>query len=206
MPAPEEPQAPAFFDADAPEKLRQLAQLQGGRGYLPAKRLAPRVISQQNAWLMTDIMTDVVLRGTAQRARALGRTDLAGKTGTTNDEHDAWFNGFNGQLVTSVWMGFDDERSLGRGEDGARSAVPIWMSYMREALRNVPARTLARPYGLIDLKISPYTGTLADPMDPEAIYETFMLEHQPRLSEPGDPGYRPFGTGTDGSGGSEPLF
>lgn len=206
MPAPEEPQAPAFFDAEAPEKLRQLAQLQGGRGYLPAKRLAPRVISQQNAWLMTDIMKDVVLRGTAQRARALGRTDLAGKTGTTNDEHDAWFNGFNGQLVTSVWMGFDDERSLGRGEDGARSAVPIWMSFMREALRNVPARTLARPYGLIDVKISPYTGTLADPMDPEAIYETFMLEHQPRMADPGDPGYRPFGTGADGSGGSEPLF
>ncbi|MEY2853769.1 MAG: hypothetical protein RL030_901, partial [Pseudomonadota bacterium] len=203
---PEEPPAPRFFDADAPDKLRQLAQLQGGRGFLPAKRLAPRVLSPQNAWLMTDIMKDVVLRGTAVRARSLGRTDLAGKTGTSNDERDAWFNGFNGQLVATVWMGFDEERPLGRGEDGAGAAVPVWMSFMREALRNVPANSMARPSGLIDLKISPYTGTLADPSDPEAIYETFMLEHQPRVAEPGDPGYRPFGAGTDGSGGAEPLF
>lgn len=205
MPA-EEPAKPVIHDAAAPEKLRQLAQLQGGRGYLPAQRLAPRVISLQNAWLMTDIMKDVVLRGTAQRARQLGRSDLAGKTGTSNDERDAWFNGFNGDLAATVWMGFDDERSLGRGEDGAGAAVPIWMSFMREALRNAPEKSLARPPGLIDLKISPYTGTLADPLDPEAITETFMIEHQPRLAEPGDPGYRPFGVGPDGSGSAEPLF
>ncbi|MDR2216344.1 MAG: transglycosylase domain-containing protein, partial [Nevskiaceae bacterium] len=199
----DEQAARPIHDADAPEALRELAQEQGGPGYLPVERLAPRVISAQNAWLMTDIMKDVVLRGTAQRARALGRSDLAGKTGTTNNERDAWFNGFNGNLVASVWVGFDTERSLGSGEDGARSAVPIWMSYMSEALRSVPTTAMPRPPGIIDLKITPYTGTLANPLDPEAITEHFMIEHQPRMPEPGEAGYRSYGSGDDG-GSVEP--
>ena len=103
-------------------------------------------------------------------------------------------------------MGFDDERSLGGGEDGARSAGPIWMSYIARGATQRASPDAGAPNRLIDVKISPYTGTLADPMDPEAIYETFMLEHQPRVADPGDSGYRPFGTGADGSGGSEPLF
>jgi penicillin-binding protein 1A len=163
------------------------------------------VISPQNAWLMTDIMKDVVLRGTAQRARALGRPDIAGKTGT-NGERDAWFNGFNGNVVATVWVGFDGDRSLETGEDGARSAVPIWMSYMREALRNVPPTSMERPRGLIDLRISSYTGTLASPLDPEAVTEHFMVEHPPRSAKPGEAGYQPFGTDGDGGGSAEPLF
>lgn len=196
---------PPYHDAAAPEGLRQLAQLQGGPGYLPAKRLAPRTISPQNAWLMTNIMQDVVKRGTARRASALGRTDLAGKTGTSQENRDNWFNGFNSQLVASVWVGIDNEQSLGRSEEGSSTAVPIWVLFMREALRNAPASTLTRPGGLVDLRVSPYMGTQASPMDPDAITETFMIQHLPRAPEPGDPFYSPFGNHPE-SGGDDTLF
>jgi penicillin-binding protein 1A len=104
-------------------------------------------------------------------------------------------------------VGFDDEQSLGRGEDGANTAVPIWMHFMREALRSVPSSKLPRPGGLIDLKISPFTGALADPQDPDAIYEHFMLNHQPRMGESGDamgPSAGP--GGPQGKSNGEPLF
>ncbi|MEO6185341.1 MAG: transglycosylase domain-containing protein [Steroidobacteraceae bacterium] len=195
-----------IHDMDAPPVLRELARTQGGAGYLPADRLAPRVISPQNAWLMTDIMHDATTRGTARRTRALGRDDLSGKTGT-NEDRDLWFNGFNHQLVASVWVGFDDEQSVGRGEEGASTAVPIWMHFMREALRNVPSSMMPRPGGLIDLKISPFTGALADPLDPDAIYEHFMLNHQPGNSNPGDAAGLDFGpAGPQGKSSGEPLF
>jgi penicillin-binding protein 1A len=201
------PAPPRIHEVDAPEPLRSLAQLQGGRGYLPEQRLAPRVISPQNAWLMTNIMKDVVLRGTATRARALGRDDLAGKTGTSNDQRDTWFNGFNGQLVATVWVGYDEERSLGEGEDGARTAIPIWMHFMREALRNQPSRTLERPGGLIDLKVSPTTGLLADPLDPNAFYETFLMNHLPQPQDPNDArNGSNAGAGGGTAAGAEPLF
>jgi penicillin-binding protein 1A len=195
---------------DEPEGLRPLTRLQGGRGYLPADRLAPRVLSPQNAWLMSDIMHDVATRGTGRRTQALGRDDLAGKTGTTganNEVPDNWFNGFNHQLVTSVWVGFDDQRSLGANEEGSSTAVPVWNHFMREALRGVPSNRLPRPSGLIDLRISPWSGTLADPLDPEAITETFMLQHQPRLPEPGEGGpFAPGGNDASKNGSGEPIF
>ena len=181
-------ETPRVFGDDAPEPLRKLASLQGGIGYLPAARVAPRVLSPQNAWLMNSMMHDVAMRGTARRTTALGRDDLAGKTGT-NGERDLWFNGFNSRLVASVWVGYDDERSLGEREEGGTAAVPIWMYYMREALRGVPSSTMPRPGGLIDMKVNALTGTLTSPDDPEGVYETFMLENQPRMPEPGEPGY-----------------
>ncbi len=201
---------PRVHDVDAPPALRELARTQGGPGYLPVDRLAPRVISPQNAWLMDDIMHDVAMRGTARRTRALGRDDLAGKTGTTNDARDNWFSGFNSRLIASVWVGFDEGKSLGRTEEGASTAVPIWMHYMREALRDVPSSRLERPGGLIDLKVSPSTGAVADPQDTDTITETFMLDHQPRSAEPGETGAAPGAGGRPGTGGTkkggEPLF
>lgn len=188
---------PPFHDADAPAPLRALAAEQGGPGYFAPPQLAPRVLPAANAWLMTNIMQDVIRRGTAVRARALGRDDVGGKTGTTQNGRDAWFNGFNSRLVASVWVGRDDDQSLGRGEEGARTAVPIWTLFMREALRNTPSATLAKPAGLIDLRISPWLGTLAHPGDPDAITETFMVEHLPRIPEATDPFYRPFADGQD---------
>ena len=95
-----------------------------GKTLIPAKNLAPQIIRPQIAYLLADMMADVIRHGTGQRALVLNRDDIAGKTGTTNDQHDAWFNGFNGDLVATVWTGFDQDRSLGDGEQGAHAAVP----------------------------------------------------------------------------------
>jgi penicillin-binding protein 1A len=191
---------PHIRDVEAPEPLRSLATNQGGLGYLSGERLAPRVISPQNAWLMSDILHDVTVRGTARRSRELGRDDLAGKTGTTNSYRDNWFNGFNTHIVASVWVGFDDEKTLGNTEEGSKTALPIWMLYMKEALKGVPESRMERPGGLIDLRISKTTGLLADQNDPNAVYETFMIEHQPKAPEGGVPGT------SGGRGSVEPMF
>ncbi len=109
---------------------------------------APRVIDARNAWLMDSMMRDVVQRGTATRARVLKRNDLAGKTGTTNDYVDAWFCGYNPDLVTVSWVGHSQPRNLGKGETGGAAALPIWINYMKVALEGVPEVERPRPDGL----------------------------------------------------------
>jgi penicillin-binding protein 1A len=153
--------------------------IRGGTGPLTTQQLAPRVISPQNDYIITDMMADVIRHGTGRRAQVLGRTDLAGKTGTTDEARDAWFNGFNTRLVTTVWVGFDQEKSLGESEEGARTALPIWISYTREALKDVPPSTLPMPNGLVQLRVSPETGTLVSAENPDGMLETFMLNHLP---------------------------
>jgi len=153
---------------------------------------------------MTDMMMDVIKHGTGHRAMALGRTDLAGKTGTTNEARDTWFNGFTRNLVVTVWVGFDQERPLGESEEGAKTALPIWMHFMREALRGVPEWRRPMPDGLIQLRISPQTGMLASAENPEAISETFMVDHLPTGGTPGDGGAIP--TSAEGSAAGEPIF
>jgi penicillin-binding protein 1A len=120
---------------------------------------APRVIDPRNAWLMTSMMQDVVRYGTAARAGQLGRSDLAGKTGTTNDARDTWFAGFNPDLVAVAWMGYDQPRSLGHRETGAQSALPIWINFMSTALKDMPQQGWTMPTGIITEKIDPATGT-----------------------------------------------
>ncbi len=168
-------------------------------------RVAERVISPQNVWIMDDFMADVITRGTGIRAGlALHRKDISGKTGTTNEARDTWFNGFNRNIVATVWVGFDLERPLGEGEEGSRTAVPIWVNFMREALRGQPDRPRPLPPGLVSLRISPKTGALAGANDADAIYETFMEDHLPPAANTGSslPG-----TGTQNVPGSgEPLF
>lgn len=139
----------------------------------------PRVISAQNAYLMTDIMQDVIRRGTARRALQLGRSDLAGKTGTTNDTNDAWFSGYNARLVATAWVGFDQLQSLGRAETGGRAALPMWMDYMALALKDAPAALLPRPAGLVSVRINPETGKLVDGFAENAIFETFYADNLP---------------------------
>jgi penicillin-binding protein 1A len=168
------------------EQLLSIADgLRGGAGDLPAKRLAPRVISPQNDYLLTDMMADVIKHGTGQRALTLHRSDLAGKTGTTNESRDAWFNGFTRNLVATVWVGYDQERSLGETEEGSRTALPIWIYFMREALKGVPEEHRTMPDGLVTLRISPDTGMLASAENPDAILETFMVNHLPAAGTPG---------------------
>ncbi|MFM7625594.1 MAG: penicillin-binding protein 1A [Gammaproteobacteria bacterium] len=146
---------------------------------LPEELRAPRAISAANAWLMVDMMREVITRGTGRRALALGRSDLAGKTGTTNEARDTWFNGYNRSLVASVWVGYDQSQPLGEGEEGSRTAVPIWVDFMRVALDGTPQRGWPMPDGLVQARISLTTGELASVDDPEGIFETFLTDRMP---------------------------
>ncbi len=153
--------------------------------------IAPRVATAQNVYLMRSMMRDVIQRGTARRARVLQRSDLAGKTGTTNDQHDAWFSGFSSDLVTTVWVGFDRPQPLGERETGGRAALPMWIDYMREALKGLPPRPLERPPGLVTVRIDPKSGLLAPAGHPKAIFETFRVENVPAaLDEEATPAYQ----------------
>jgi penicillin-binding protein 1A len=134
-------------------------------------RLAPRVISPENAFLVYDMMRDVIKRGTGRRARDLNRPDIAGKTGTSNERRDAWFSGFNGMIVGTAWVGFDQERSLGNREEGSQTALPMWKYFMARALHGTPKSPLAQPADLVSARISPETGQLAAAGDATAIFE-----------------------------------
>ncbi len=173
-------------------------------------RPAERVISAENAYQMTSMMQDVIRTGTARQARALGRQDLSGKTGTTNDLHDAWFAGYNRSLVTTAWVGFDQARSLGRGETGSRAALPMWMDFMGSALEGVPERASPRPSGLITARIDPESGLLTSADNPRAIFEIFQEDAVPARERQRDRSGSSSGgaRGSDGSrrGSDEPLF
>lgn len=146
--------------------------------YPRANQDAPRVIDSRNAFLMTSMMRDVVQRGTATRAKQLGRQDLAGKTGTTNDQVDAWFAGYNPKQVAVVWIGYDKPRSLGRVETGGKAALPIWIRYMDTALKGVPEKPLQVPDGVMVVRVDAETGVLVD-QDEEGIDEYFYHENPP---------------------------
>jgi len=146
---------------------------------------APRALEPRNVYLMHSLLRDVVRYGTGRRALALGRHDLAGKTGTTNDQRDAWFNGFNTTIAASAWVGFDDFSPLGSRETGGRAALPIWMKFMRGALDGVPESTLAEPAGLVRVRIDPETGLLAAPGQSTAIFELFRSENLPKAPAAG---------------------
>ncbi len=143
---------------------------------------APRVLSPQNVWIMNSLMRDVIKRGTGRRALRLKRGDLAGKTGTTNDQQDAWFSGFNPKLVTVTWVGFDQLGPLGRRETGAGAALPVWIDFMRVALDGVPEVPLSQPDGLVTVRIDPESGLRARASQPGAVFETFRSENVPRES------------------------
>lgn len=204
---PETPPAPvvatpppmSVLGTNSPGVTRLAEVGEGGRHVAPAQ-IAPRVISAANAFVMTDMMRDVIRRGTAHRATALKRDDIAGKTGTTNDRRDTWFTGFNADIVAGAWVGFDQERSLGAGEEGGHTALPMWVYFMREALAGKPQHRLPQPDGVISARISPTTGELAAGNDPEAIFEYFLTGRLPDGVLVGDtPGTaaKPGNTGED---------
>ncbi len=170
---------------DEPEQtfsLEQMAEM--GESYRPDATLAPelfadvntaaRIISPQNAFLIQDAMRDVIRRGTGVRARVLGRRDLSGKTGTSNDRRDAWFAGFNSRIVAIVWVGYDDDLPLGPREEGSRTALPIWIEFMRIALQGVPQAQMEMPGGIVTVRISKSTGCPASASHP---FEDVMFEH-----------------------------
>jgi len=123
---------------------------------------------------MDNIMADVIKRGTGVRARVLGREDISGKTGTTNESHDTWFNGFNQNIEATVWVGFDQEQSLGEGEEGSSVAVPVWVRLMRTALAGQPDTPRPIPPGLLVGRVNAQTGFLTPVSDAGAINEYFL--------------------------------
>jgi len=139
------------------------------------------------------MLWDVVRRGTGNRARReLGRTDLAGKTGTTNEGRDTWFVGFNANIVGASWVGFDDFRPLGGNEQGSSAALPMWIGFMREALAGTAEQRPRRPRGIVEFRINPESGLIADDRTPNTIFEKFDIDHLPerelgRFSAPLDP-------------------
>lgn len=147
------------------------------------KNVAPRVVSAQNIYLTTSMLKDVIRRGTGKRAMQLKRNDLAGKTGTTNDQRDTWFAGFNGDAVTVVWLGFDNSQPLGDGESGARAALPTWISYMEKALAGLPEHEMEQPPGIVSVKVDPQTGQLASASNRNAIFEVFREDGLPKASD-----------------------
>jgi penicillin-binding protein 1A len=148
------------------------------------RKTAKRVLTEQNAFLMYDMMRDVIKRGTGRRASDLNRPDIAGKTGTSNNRRDAWFAGFNGNLVGIAWVGFDDDaRSLGAGEAGGSTALPMWKSFMAEALPGTNKAELPVPEGLVRVRISNKTGLLADYGETNSRFEYFRAGHEPEAGQ-----------------------
>jgi len=139
---------------------------------------AERVIDERNAFLMTSMMQDVTRIGTAAKARQLGRSDVAGKTGTTNNHIDTWFAGFNPKQVAVVWMGYDKPQSLGATETGGSAALPIWIKYMASALKGTPDIPLNEPDGVNSIRINLKTGAKANE-DETGFYEYFYEEYPP---------------------------
>jgi penicillin-binding protein 1A len=139
----------------------------------PSPVLKERVISSQNAFIMTHLLEGVVQHGTGQRAKVLGRP-IAGKTGTSSDYSDAWFVGYTPSLLTGVWVGFDDKTSLGEKETGARAALPIWISFMNQALRATPVETFHPPRGITLIRVNIETGLPSDKESAETIMEAFI--------------------------------
>ncbi|MGH1537846.1 MAG: penicillin-binding protein 1A [Gammaproteobacteria bacterium] len=165
------------------EQTKDVAGLVNEAASLPNElRIAARVLEEDNAYQTVSMMQDVIRRGTATKAKALGRNDLAGKTGTTNEQHDAWFSGFNADVVATVWVGFDQDRPLGKREVGGTAALPIWMEYMRTALEDKAENSLAAPESIITMRIDPKTGLLVDQDSEQGIEETFREQYIPTKS------------------------
>jgi penicillin-binding protein 1A len=144
---------------------------------------AERVLEARNAFVMDNMMRDVIRSGTAARAMALGRNDLAGKTGTTNDYNDAWFVGYQQTLVAATWLGFDSPKRLGNNETGGVAALPIWMSFMARALKGVPQSNVTPPDGVVQVRIDPDTGL----PDPDGKISEFFYRDAAAPTPPSDP-------------------
>jgi penicillin-binding protein 1A len=166
----------------------------------PTGPRAPQAISPANAFVMTDMMIDVIQRGTAQRAAAaLNRKDIAGKTGTTSDRRDTWFVGYNADLATTVWLGFDQERSLGENEEGGKTALPMWIYFMQEALRERPEHRQPEPPGVVRMWVSRESGAPSRASAPGALFEAFLEQYAPQ------PGMGGVGDDTVGAETVEPA-
>ncbi|WP_166258991.1 penicillin-binding protein 1A [Marinobacter salicampi] len=163
-------------DRDCDEKATEASDQQQDE---PGVRIAPRLADERSVYILHSMLRDVVKRGTGRRALALGRDDIAGKTGTTNEQRDTWFSGFNHNLATTVWVGFDQPKPMGRREYGATAALPVWLDYMEVALEGEPSAFMPQPNGIVSVRIDPETGERARPGQDNAVFELFREEQAP---------------------------
>ncbi len=145
--------------------------------------VAPRVIDPQVAYIIDSILKDVIRKGTGKRARVLERSDISGKTGTTNGPKDAWFSGYSPHIAATAWLGFDENQLLGRREYGGSAALPIWIDFMKQALKGEPVITRPQPEGIVMVRIDPVTGLRVGPEHTSAIFEIFRKENVPLMAE-----------------------
>ena len=175
-------------DCDQPEELEEELSIEEIMARGPVEKTeplpeAPRVMEARINFIIDSILKDVITRGTGRRALVLERSDIAGKTGTTNGPMDAWFSGYNRDVVTTTWVGFDNYTPLGREEFGGTAALPIWIEFMRQALKDSPDVPRQVPPGIVHVRIDPATGLLASPSQEKSMFEYFREELVP---EPGD--------------------
>ncbi|MCR8916481.1 penicillin-binding protein 1A [Marinobacter panjinensis] len=168
-------------------------------------RISRRLADERSVYILHSMMRDVIRLGTGRRALALGRDDISGKTGTTNEQRDTWFGGFNHDIATTVWVGFDQPQPLGRREFGASTALPIWLDYMKVALEGEPPSLMSRPNGIVNIRIDPETGKRARPGQEGAMFELFKEEDAPPALDPQDESSSGSDNGEDG-GLSRQIF
>ena len=185
---PAEANEPARLAPEQPAQLSLLDVEEGQEAVVEPPPIAPRVLDEQTAFIIDSMLRDVIARGTGRRARVLDRADIAGKTGTTNGPRDAWFAGYNPEVVTVAWLGFDNNTPLGRGEYGGTAALPIWIDYMRVALAGRPDHPAPQPEGIVTVRIDPENGRRARPGDPDAVFEIFRAEDVPPYDDNGGNG------------------
>ena len=174
------------FSAEGPSAARPAAApANADAAGPPTVVLAPRSIDERTAFLARSLMLDVVTRGTATAAKVLERADIGGKTGSTNDHRDAWFSGFGGDLVTTVWVGRDNFESLGYREYGGKAALPIWIGYMGAALKDVPPMDNTPPTGIVTVSVNRATGGLVPEGTPGALVDYFKQEDYDRIISSG---------------------
>ena len=170
-------------EIDHVEGELQATDIEKGGRFDPSDQLvikpAQRVIPAANQFIVESFMKDVITRGTGAKAMSLERKDLAGKTGTTNDQMDGWFNGYQRNMVTTVWVGFDTPQPMGRGEVGGRVALPIWIDYMKVALADQPEYQRPIPPGMISARVNATTGKLLKPGDTSGLLEYFKVGQLP---------------------------
>tara|TARA_R110002049_G_scaffold252264_1_gene427003 strand:- start:132649 stop:135108 length:2460 start_codon:yes stop_codon:yes gene_type:complete len=163
------------------EEMAELGLIDSTGSDIEEIRVAPRVLSEVNAYQIDSMLKDVIRFGTGRRALVLNRSDIVGKTGTTNDQHDAWFAGYHPNVVTVVWLGFDENKPLGRSEVGGVAALPIWIDYMQVALQGEPRIERPLPKDMVLLKVDPQTGAIVDQDSGFGIEEAFHMDQVPAL-------------------------
>ena len=162
-----------------PHFIEKILDRSGNIVFQREKKELQQVIDPRAAFLITDILQEATVRGTARKVSELKRRDFAGKTGTTNDAESTWFTGYNSTLVTTVWAGFDQPRSLGNREFGSSVALPIWLSFTKEIIDQIPLTAMLPPEGLSVIKIDKSSGKRADMDTKSPIFEYFLEEHPP---------------------------